>query len=136
MRQRQGLASGDAQLPLHEVQAGDHLGDRMLHLQSRVHFHEIKPAIGFGNELHRAGTYVANRPGSRDSRFTHRFAALGCHAGRGRFLDDFLVAALHGAVALEQIHTLSMLVGKHLDLNMSRLLQIAFDQHLVIAKAG
>ena len=31
--QRQRLAAGDAQLPLHQIQPGDRLGDRMLHLQ-------------------------------------------------------------------------------------------------------
>ncbi len=43
-RQRQRLAGGDAQLPLDEVEAGDHLGDRMLDLQPRVHLHEVEAA--------------------------------------------------------------------------------------------
>ena len=40
LRQRQRLARGHAQLPLHQVEAGDHLGDRMLDLQPGVHLHE------------------------------------------------------------------------------------------------
>ena len=38
--QRQRLAGGDAQLPFHQVEAGDRLGDRMLDLQAGVHLHE------------------------------------------------------------------------------------------------
>ena len=44
LRQRQRLAGGDAQLPLDQVQPGDDLGDRMLHLQARVDLHEIEAA--------------------------------------------------------------------------------------------
>ena len=42
---RQRLAGGDAQLPLDQVEAGDHLGDRVLDLQPRVHFHEVERAV-------------------------------------------------------------------------------------------
>jgi hypothetical protein len=40
--QRQRLAGGDAQLPLDQVEPGDHLGDRVLDLQARVHLHEVE----------------------------------------------------------------------------------------------
>ena len=43
--QRQRLAGGDPQLPFDQVDAGDHLGDRMLDLQPRVHLHEPE-AVG------------------------------------------------------------------------------------------
>ncbi len=34
--------------------------------------------------------------------------------GRGGLLDDLLVTALHGAVAVEQVHRAAVAVGKHL----------------------
>ena len=40
--QRQRLARRDAELPLHEIEPGHGLGDRMLDLQSRVHLEEIE----------------------------------------------------------------------------------------------
>ena len=46
--QRQRLAGGDAQLPFDQVEAGDHLGDRMLDLQPRVHLHEVERASPCG----------------------------------------------------------------------------------------
>ncbi|KAG0927779.1 hypothetical protein G6F31_017928 [Rhizopus arrhizus] len=42
---RQLLAGGDLQLLGHQVDAGDHFGDRMLHLDAGVHFNEIELAV-------------------------------------------------------------------------------------------
>ena len=46
--QRQRFAGGDAQLPFDQVQAGHHLGDRMLDLQARVDLHEVEVARPVG----------------------------------------------------------------------------------------
>jgi hypothetical protein len=102
LRLRQRLAGGNAQLPLDEVDAGDHLGDRMLDLQPRVHLHEVEAAVGMGDELDRAGADVADRARRIDRGATHRRAPLGGHARRRRFLEHLLVATLHRAVALEE----------------------------------
>ena len=40
----QGFPGGHAQLPFHQVQAGDRLGDRMLDLQPGVHLQEEEAA--------------------------------------------------------------------------------------------
>lgn len=56
---RQRLAGGHAQLPFDQVMAGDHFGDRVLHLQPGIHFHEVEAAVGFGDELDGARAYVA-----------------------------------------------------------------------------
>ena len=65
--QRQRPAIGHLQLPLDQILAGDRLGHRMLHLQPRVHLHEVEGALAFGrgvdDELDRAGTDIADRPG-------------------------------------------------------------------------
>ena len=58
------------------------------------------------------------------------------HAWGRRFLDHLLVTALHRAVALEQIDAVLVLIGEHLDLDMPWLLQVALDQHVVVAKRG
>ena len=44
---------------LHDVDAGDHLGDRVLDLHARVHFDEIELAV-LVQELERAGAAVAD----------------------------------------------------------------------------
>ena len=43
LRPGQRLARGHPQLRVHEVDAGHHLGHRMLHLQARVHLEEVEP---------------------------------------------------------------------------------------------
>ena len=130
------LAGCHAQLPLHQVGPGDHLGHRMLDLQTRVHFHEIERAILVGDKFNRARADVAHRVGRRHRRIAHRRAALGGHARRRRFLQHFLVAALHRAVALVQVDAVAKRIGKHLNLNVARALHVFFSQHLVVAKGA
>eukprot|EP01022_Parablepharisma_sp_SALTPOND_P017912 TRINITY_DN290_c1_g3_i4.p2 TRINITY_DN290_c1_g3~~TRINITY_DN290_c1_g3_i4.p2 ORF type:complete len:1276 (+),score=518.94 TRINITY_DN290_c1_g3_i4:24104-27931(+) len=142
--QRQGLAGGDAQLPLHQVQAGDHLGDRMLDLQARIHFHEIETAIlavtlavtVVGDEFHRARTLIADRARGGHRRFAHGGAALGAQAGGGGFFQHFLVTTLHRAIAFEQVDVMAVGIGEDLDLDMARAGQVFFHQHAVVTKAG
>src|SRR5262252_5582203 len=104
----------------------------MLDLEARVHFHEIEALRALNDELHRPRADVADglRRGHRGP--AHLAAALLGHAGRRRLLHHLLVAALHRAVALEQVHAVASAVGEHLDLDMARALEVALDQHAVI----
>ena len=124
---------GDAQ-PFDEVEAGDHLGDRVLDLQARVHLHEVETAVLLGDELHRAGPRVRDRlrrghGGGADLLLARRSSAPG-------LLDDLLVPALHRAVALEKMHDVAVRIAEDLHLDMARALQIALDQHPVVAERG
>jgi len=49
------------QLERDEIEPGDHLRDRMLHLEPGVHLEEEEVAVAVENELDRAGTDVADR---------------------------------------------------------------------------
>ena len=51
----------------------------------------------------------------RVSTHTHAPVELLGQPGRGRLLDDLLVAALHRAVAVKQVHGAAVPVGKHLN---------------------
>ena len=135
LRQRQRLARRDAQLPFDQVLPGDHLGDRMLDLQPRVHLHEEEAAVLVGDELDRARADVADRARGRDRGLAHLAAARLGHAGRRRLLQHLLVTPLHRAVALEQVHAVAVGVGEHLDLDVARARDVFLDQHLVVAEA-
>ncbi len=166
LRQWQRFAAGHAQLPLHQIEAGDGFGHRVLDLQPRVHLHEIKPdphaprcawfaaprggcaTLGrpgggapmrlvqaLHDELHGTGAHVVHRPGRRHRSGAHLRAQLGRHARRGRFFQHLLVAPLHRAVALEQIHAVAVRVAKHLDLDVARALGVFLHQHGVAAEA-
>ena len=54
---------------------------------------------------------------------------------RRRLLEHLLVAALHAAVALEQVHGVAVCVGEHLQLDVAGLLQVPLDEDAVVAEA-
>ena len=116
----QRRAGGDPQLPFHKVEAGYHLGHRMLDLEPGVHFQEVEAAVAVDQELHRAGAPVVDRPRRFYCSRAHGIAQLARQPGRWRLLDDFLVAALDRAVALEKMDTVAVAIGEHLDLDMAR----------------
>ena len=132
--QRQRFARRDTQLPFDQVEAGDHLGDRMLDLQPRVHLHEIEAAVLVGDELDGAGAHVVHGLGRIDRGLAHRGATRRRHAGRRCFLEHLLMPALHRAVALEQMHDAAVRVAEHLDLDVPRLQHVLLDQHVVVAE--
>ncbi len=138
--QRQRLPGSHAQLPLHQVLAGDRLGHRVLDLQPGIHLHEIEPQVAvahlFGDELDRAGADVADGLCGSDRSGTHLGAARFAHARRRRFLEHLLVTALHRAVALEQVDAVAVAIGEDLDLDVPRPRDVALDQHMVVAEAG
>ena len=87
----------------HEIDAGDHLGDRVLDLQPRVHLEEVEAAVRVEQELDRAGVGVADAPRDTARRpSVERSPQLGRDRRRRALLDHLLVAALDGALALDE----------------------------------
>ena len=92
--ERERLASRDQQHLLNEVDAGDRFGDRVLHLDTRVHLHEIELAMLVEQELHRAGVAVADGQRAIDGRLAYRLVSGGVQVDRRRFFDQLLVTPL------------------------------------------
>src|SRR5690606_41494354 len=63
---RQLLAGGDHQLLADQVDAGDHLGDRVLDLDPGVHLDEVEAPV-LEQELEGAGAAVADAEADRKS---------------------------------------------------------------------
>ena len=61
LRVRQRRARRNADLLQHEVDTGDRLGHRMLHLQTGIHFDEVELAV-LEQELDRSGAAILDRP--------------------------------------------------------------------------
>ena len=78
LRDRQLLAGGDAHLQFDQVDAGDHLGDRVFDLQAGVHLHEeeLVGTVGGDDELDGAGAGVVHA--------ARGVAGRGADAGAGR----------------------------------------------------
>ena len=63
LREVKDFSGSGAQLHLDEVDARDHLGDGVLHLETRVHLHEVEVLLRVHDELDRScnGNQVATR---------------------------------------------------------------------------
>ena len=121
------LARGDADLGLDQVHVGDHLGDRMLDLNTRVHFDEVERAVIVHKEFDGAGVGVADFLQRLDDLAAEFRAALGIESGRGRLLDELLVAALDAAFALAQMHHVAVAIAEHLKFDVARTLDELFE---------
>ena len=130
---RQRLARGHPDLPLDEVDAGDHLGHRVLDLQAGVHLEEEELAV-LVDELDRAGVVVADRLGRLHGGGAHRVLDAVGQRGRRRLLDQLLVAPLRRAVAGRHPHDVALLVADDLHLDVAGPGEVALDVDLVTAE--
>ena len=129
------LAGGDADLLLHQVDAGDEFGHGMFDLQAGVHLDEVELAI-LVEKLEGACASIADlaagfRAAIADAR-DEAAGDIGCRS----LLDDLLVAALHGTIPFAQPDRVLVGVGQHLKLDMSRIFQELFHVDHRIAKGG
>ena len=67
------FAGRDTQLGVHEVEAGDHLGDGMLHLQACIHLEEVERAVD-DQELYRARAAIGRGARGGDRGRAHLLA--------------------------------------------------------------
>jgi hypothetical protein len=59
-----------------------------------------------------------------------------CNSERRRFLDNFLVATLGGAVAFAKVYCISVLIRDDLDFDVPRILEKFFQVDRVITKSA
>ncbi len=127
----------DAEHLPHQVDTGDFFGDRVFHLQAGVDFQEREEfVVGPVEEFDGGGPSVAD---SKSEAFRGGFQVGGLHraehGGRG-FFDDFLVAALHRAVAHPQCPGGALAVGDHLHFHVAGAGDQAFQEHGVAAEGA
>ena len=134
LRDGDRLAEGDPHLLAHEVDAGDHLGHRVLDLDARVHLHEEVVAVRGQQTLDRPGRAVARRARRVDADRADARAELVVHRRGRRLLDELLMAALDGAVALAQVDDVAVRVGEYLHLDVPRIDDQLLDVHVGIGE--
>jgi hypothetical protein len=133
LREGQRFARSDSDLPLDEVDAGDHLGDGVLDLQAGVHLEEEEVAV-LVDELDGPGVVVADGLGRLDRGVAHgRFDAIG-QSGCRCFLDQLLVTPLGRAVPRRDPDHVALLVADDLHLDVARPGEVALDVHLVASE--
>ena len=134
LRERQLLARRDPDLQMHQIESGGQLGDRMFHLQPRIHFQEVEILLLVDQEFHRAGIGIVGRLRHFDGHFAHAAAHVGIDNRRRRFFQNFLVAALDRTLALSQPDRVAVFVGQHLHLDVAGIDDRLFDVNFAVAE--
>src|SRR5262249_24394873 len=117
VRERRPLGNQD--LAFDEVDSRHDLVDRVLDLDAGVNLdEEERPRFVVEEELDGAGVIVAHVAADLDRGFADGSPYRRVELVGGRDLDDFLVPALNGAVALKQVDELAVTVAEELDLDM------------------
>ena len=130
----QGVTGGDQDLGADDVDARDHLGNGVLHLNAGIHLNKVVVAVLVDEELHSAGADVADRLGDLDGVAAQGFDRLLRDGPGGGELDDLLIAALQGAVALTEVIDVAVLVGEDLHLDVLRLDQVLLHKDVAAAE--
>ena len=126
---------GDQDLALDDVDAGDHFGDRVLHLDARIDLNEKKfVAIQVQEELDGAGVAIVRPLAQPDRRLADAPAQLQRKIDARRDLDDLLMAALHRAIALPEMDDVAMLVAEDLYLDMLGAGDVSLDEDFAPAE--
>ena len=74
----QCFTPGNPDLLLHQVDAGDHLSDRMFYLQAGIHFEEVVIEVFVQQEFDRSGAFVVASTGHVDCVLPHAFSDFWC----------------------------------------------------------
>lgn len=130
------LSGGDLDRELDDVNAGDHLGDRVLDLDSRVDLEHVEVLVVVHQELDGRGSGIVGGFDELGGGFADFFDLLAFDERAGGFFDDFLVTALHGAIAFPEVDGVAVLVTDTLDFDMACVFEEFFDEDAAVAKRG
>ena len=134
-----GFAGGDEDLEFDEVSAGDFFGDGVFDLDAFVDFEEVEVAFVVNDEFDGAGVGVlgqfAKFDGGAAGFFDDVFEWFVVEQRGGGFFDEFLVAALDGAISLAEVEDFAFAVAEDLDFNVVRVLDEFFDVDVGVAEA-
>ena len=127
-------------LGLDEIDVRDLLRHRVLDLDAGVHLDESVLAgartRGLEEELHGARVLVVDLTCELERVAPQRIRHRRVQVGRGCDLHDLLMTALDGAVALEEVDRVRVVVGQHLDLDVARTLHRLLDEDGRVAEGA
>ncbi len=133
----QAAPLGDQDLGSDDVDAGDHLRDRVLDLDARIDLDEEPLArVRVEQELDRAGVVVAGRRAEPHRRVADRVPDGRVEPDGRRHLDDLLVPPLHRAVALVEMEHVAVPVAQDLDLDVRGVADVALEEDRAVAERG
>src|SRR5581483_10405367 len=128
------LAHRQQDLAFHQVDIRHHLRDRVLHLDARIHLDEVEAAVLVHEELNRPGIDVADLGEGSAEHAANFLAQFRGDLGGGRFLQQFLMAALNAALTLTQTDYVSVRVSQNLEFNMAWVFDIFFHVQVAVSE--
>lgn len=106
----------------------------MLDLQSSIHLHEIElVCVCVEDELDCARVIISNGLRGSNRCLTHLRSQIRRNT-RWRLFNYLLMATLNRAVTLIHVNVVTVLVTKDLYLNVARVLDILFNDHVIVVK--
>src|SRR5581483_7514369 len=105
---------------MNQIEPGNQLRHTVLYLQACVDFEEIKAALLIDDELHRARVVIAGLARGGNRGLPHLLTQLGALQRKRRrtFLDDLLMAPLHRALTLAEMHDVAVAIAQDLNLDV------------------
>ncbi len=129
------VAFCDEDLRLHDVDARNHLCNRVLNLDTRVHFDKVVLAGRLvEQELYCTSGAVIYGLCNLDCVRANCDSLLVCQAKRRCELDNLLVASLDGAVTFVKVNDVAFLVAENLHFDVLRVFEVFFDKYVVDAE--
>ena len=117
-----------------EVDTGHGFGDRVLDLQTRIHFQECDRSVVADKELDGSRTPIVHMTSEARRSVVQRCTNVIGQADRRGFLDHFLITALHRTISFTEVQHLAFAVAHDLNFDMATLFDIGLNKHGRIAK--
>ena len=129
-RDLEAIPRRDPKLLSDEVDAGHGLGDRVLHLEPRIHLVECETAV-VEQEFHRAGVPISHRLKPADGHVDEARSERSRDGGRGSLFDELLMTSLDTALPLDEPDGAAG-VNEDLNLDVSRTLKELLEEEVRI----
>ncbi len=131
----QGAAVGQKDLAADDVDPRHHFGHGVFDLDARIDLDEIEAAgVDVDEEFHRPGRAIAHFPADRHGGVADLLAQVLGKPRAGRNLDDLLMAALHRAIALPEVHQVPVHVAEDLHFDVLGSREIALEEDVGLAE--
>ena len=131
---REGIAFCHLDLGLDNVDARNHFRYCMFDLDAGIHFNEVEVTVRRHKKFDGTGVDVVHVLHERYGRVADFLAELPRKSKGRRDFDDFLMAALDGAVPLIKVEDIPVFIAHDLDFDVLWIADVFFKIDLVIAK--
>src|SRR6267143_2425436 len=135
--ERRQVTRAQSHHPFDDVHTGHLFGNGVFDLEPRVDFKKEKLfAIGIIEKLHSACRAIVQGSDQALCGFTEPPAHIGPYALSGCLFDDFLVAALRGAIAFAQREHPAKAVAENLYFDVTRLFDVPLQVDAALTEVG